>query len=182
VSRVRDGPGASARVVQVQVLRYRFWPSGMKVNGREKPWIGQKVIRRVSLRRMGWRQVEQGTRTGTGPDGAPVGGPSSPPSRPDATARGSRAQFRGETEGVTGARRSCPASSFRASRGPIEVGRGLRTEREKRGEVVVSRSRLGDGNWNAISFEANAWLSLSRPRWSNGQGGIRGEKVQTSVE
>jgi len=95
---VRDTPRASARVVQVQALRYRFWPSGMKVNGPESPWIGQKEIRRVSLRRMGWRQVEQRTRTGAGPDGAPAGDSSSPPSRPDATARGSRAWIRGEKE------------------------------------------------------------------------------------
>ena len=71
----------------------------MNVNGCDSPCIGQKEIDRTSFRRIGWRQVEQTTRTGAGPDGAPAGDPSSPPGRPDVTARGSRAWFRGENEG-----------------------------------------------------------------------------------
>ena len=52
---------------------------------------------------------------------------------------------------------------------------------ERGWEPVVSRFRLGGGSWNAFSFEANAGLSLSRSRWSIGEGGTRGEEGQTSV-
>ncbi len=68
------------------------------MNGSDSPWTGQKEIDRTSFRRIGWRHVEQTTRTGAGSDGRSAGDSSSPPSRPDGTARGSRAWIRGERE------------------------------------------------------------------------------------
>jgi hypothetical protein len=179
---VRETLGASARVVQVQTPRDSFWLSGRKVNRSDSPWIGQKETRRVSFRRIACLQVEQRTRTGAGPDVASAGVPSSPPSRAKATARGSRARILGETEGVKSVGRRFPACTSRRSRGPLEGSSGVCAGREKGWEVVVSRLRSSGDSWNAISREANVWLSLSRSRWSNGQGGIRGEKVQTSDE
>jgi len=70
----------------------------MKQNGEARPWIAQNETDRVSLRRIGCRQVAQTTRTGAGPDGPPAGESSSLPGRPDATARESRAWSRGELE------------------------------------------------------------------------------------
>ncbi len=126
----------------------------MKVNGRDKPWLGQYDMRRTSLRRIGWRQVEQTTRTGAGPDGAPAGFSSSLPSRPDAGARESRAWIRGERDED----RVGPACNGPTGRGRFGESARARFVGPKRLRSVLARPSKATG-----SFAWNGGVTRSPP-------------------